>query len=287
MNDMDGRVRPPRAKRQDGRLAGGAVNRLLEGKTAVIYGGAGAIGSAVARRFAHEGAAVYLAGRTLAPLSGLAAELSALGGVARAAAVDALDGRAVERQVADVVERAGRIDVLFNAIGLEDVQGMPLLEMTFDQFVHPVTIAMRSHFHTARAAARWMVQQRSGVIMTVTAGPAREATANIGGFGVACEAIEALWRQLAAELGPYAVRVVGVRSAGSPDTPALRDVLALHAKTSGITPEDALAGAASGTLLGRLPMVDEVAQVASMLASDRASAVTGTFVDVTCGSRVD
>ena len=268
-------------------MVGGGAPGLLEHKTAAIYGGAGAIGSAVARAFSREGAQVVLAGRTREPLETVCEQISESGGVASTAMVDALDAEAVDRHIADVVQRAGRIDVLFNAIGLEDRQGAPLLDMTLDDVIHPVIVGLRTHFHTARAAGRWMVKQRSGVIMTVTAGPAREATANVGGFGVACEAIEALWRNLAAELGPHGVRVVCLRSAGSPDTPALRDVLAVHARMADMTFEDALAGAGRGTLLQRLPMVAEVAHVAAMMASDRASAMTGTFVNVTCGSRVD
>jgi len=64
---------------------------LLENKNAVIYGGGGSIGGAVARAFAREGAKVFLAGRTLATIDAVAEEISASGGVAETAQVDALD----------------------------------------------------------------------------------------------------------------------------------------------------------------------------------------------------
>ncbi len=175
---------------------------LLERKNAVIYGAGGAIGGAVARAFAREGARVFLAGRTHVPVAALAEEISAGGGLAQAAEVDALDEAAVEAHVAAVASQVPAIDVSFNALGMEDVQGSPLLDMTLDDFAKPVIKAARMQFLTARAVARRMVGTGAGVLLTITAPTSRHATANIGGFGVACSAVEGLWRTLAAELGP-------------------------------------------------------------------------------------
>jgi 3-oxoacyl-[acyl-carrier protein] reductase len=260
---------------------------LLENKNAIIYGGGGSVGGAVARTFAREGARVFLAGRTLSRVEVVAEEISAAGGTAEAARVDALDEQAVEEHAAAVAEKAGGIDVLFNAIGMEDVQGTPLLDMPPEDFARPVIVATRTQFLTARAVARRMVGQGSGVILTITAGPARKAVPNVGGFDAACAAIEGLWRTFAAELGPYGIRLVVVASAGSPDTPDVQEMLKLHAKAAGTSLEEYLADAGSDTLLGRLPTLAEVADVATLMASDRASAMTGTIVNVTCGSVVD
>jgi len=165
---------------------------------------------------------------------------------------------------------------------MEDIQGPPLTEMPFEDFFRPIAKAARSQFLTARAAARHMAARGSGVIMTVTAGPP-EAVANIGGFGPACEMIEGLWRGLAAELSPKGVRVISLRSAESPDSADFQTMLAQHAAAGA----DILRELGSSTLMGRLPSVAEVAEVAALMGSDRASALTGTFVDVTCGSRCD
>jgi 3-oxoacyl-[acyl-carrier protein] reductase len=192
---------------------------LLENKNAVIYGGGGAIGGAVARAFAREGARLFLAGRTLAKLEEVADEVSGAGGTAEAAQVDALDEQGVESHIGDVASRTDGLDVLFNAIGMEDIQGTPLLDMSFEDFAHPVAVGTRTQFLTARAAARHMVDRGSGVILTLTAEPT--PSRNIGGFGAACSAIEGLWRSFAKELGPHGIRVVVLRSAGSPDTPAV------------------------------------------------------------------
>lgn len=182
---------------------------LLEKKNAVIYGAGGAIGSAVAHAFARDGAKVFLAGRTLAPIREVASQIARDGGSAKAARVDALDEQAVEQHIGDVASKAGRIDILFNAIGMEDIQGTPLLDMSLDDFVHPVMTATTTQFITARAAARRMVAQRSGVIMSITAAPS--PARNVGGFRAACSAIEGLWRSLASELGPRRHVPPGIR----------------------------------------------------------------------------
>jgi 3-oxoacyl-[acyl-carrier protein] reductase len=260
---------------------------LLEHKNAVIYGGGGAIGGAVARSFAREGAHLFLAGRTLAKVEAVAEEITAAGGMAETAQVDVLDEQAVDKHIGKVAERARRIDILFNAIGMQDVQGKPLHEMSLEDFTRPITIATTTQFLTARAVARRMIRQGSGVIMSITAGPARRALPNVGGFDTACAAIEGLWRTFAAELGSYGIRLVVIGSAGSPDTPDVQETLELHARATGKSLEEVLADSGSGTLLGRLPRVAEVADVATLMASDRAGAMTGVIANVTCGYIVD
>src|SRR5215212_5628196 len=132
------------------------MEMLLENKNAVIYGGGGAVGGAVARAFAREGAKVHLAGRTR----------ESLDAVAETAQVDALDEQAVNSYVDAVAEKAGGIDISFNLISVEDVQGTPLAEMSLEDFERPVMTAVRTQFLTSRAAARHMIMQGSGVILT-------------------------------------------------------------------------------------------------------------------------
>jgi NAD(P)-dependent dehydrogenase (short-subunit alcohol dehydrogenase family) len=130
---------------------------LLENKTAVIYGGGGAIGSAVAQDFAREGARVFLAGRTLARLDAVAKEIAAGGGRAETAQVNALDERAVERHIEEVTRKTGGIDILFNGIGMEDIQGILLVEIPIADFVHPIVNAATAQFATARPwRGRWL-----------------------------------------------------------------------------------------------------------------------------------
>ena len=259
---------------------------LLEKKNAVIYGG-GAIGGAVARAFAREGARVFLASRSLAPLEAVAADISRAGGQVEIAQVDALDQPSVEKHLDELVNKAGRLDISFNAISIPHEQGLPLLELGVEDFAAPIAAAMRTQFVTTTAAARHMIENRSGVLLTITATPAREVIPNVGPFGTMGAAIEGMCRQLAGELGPLGIRVVCLRSAGSPDTPGMNEVYEAHGTQRGMTGEAFEAQLAQSTLLKRLPRLAEVANVAALMASDLASAMTGTVANVTCGEIVD
>jgi 3-oxoacyl-[acyl-carrier protein] reductase len=253
---------------------------LLKDKVAVIYGAGGAVGSAVARTFAREGARVFLSGRNFAPVEAVAKDITAAGGQAEAARVDALDEDAVEQNAASVARKTGRIDVVLNAIGFRAVQGVPLIDLGREDFSFPIATWTTTQFLTARAAARHMVQKRSGVILTLSASPARLAIASTGGFGVACAAIEGLSRTLAAELSPHGVRVVCLRPhrigdtlGPEPDFPMGKDEFRNFLE--------------SMTLLKRLPTLNDVANTAAFLASDNAAAMSGAVANLTCGMSVD
>jgi 3-oxoacyl-[acyl-carrier protein] reductase len=260
---------------------------LLEGKNAVIYGGGGRVGGAVARAFAREGARVFLAGRTLATLDAVAEEIAAAGGAAETAEVDALDEGAVDRHADVVAEQAGDIDVSFNAISYGDVHGPPLLEMPFEDFVRPITSAMRAQFFTARAAARHMVKQGTGVIMAITANTARKAIPNVGGTGVTFDAIESLCRQWATELGPLGIRVVWLQTTGLPEALADIDLFPAYGTGKEMTRDELVAWIQKETMLKRLTSLAEVGNAAAFAASDRASAMTAAAVNLTGGSVPD
>jgi 3-oxoacyl-[acyl-carrier protein] reductase len=261
---------------------------LLQNKTAVVYGASGAVGAAVAEAFAREGARVFLAGRTRARLQAVADRITAAGGQAEVATSDVLDGAAVSRHAQAVVDAAGRLDVAFNAVGVDSiVLGTPIVEMDADTFVQPITDMMRAQFNTARAVAGPMTAQQAGVILTVTSLHSKQAIPFFGAGGIIQAAIEGFCRQLAGELGPQGVRVVCVCSAGSPDAPSMQEVGKMLAATSGQSPEEMEAHATSPIPLRRFPMLAEVANVAALMASDHASAVTGAVANVTCGAVVD
>jgi 3-oxoacyl-[acyl-carrier protein] reductase len=244
---------------------------LLDDKTAIIYGGAGAIGSAAARAFAREGAHVFLASRTAAPLERLAQTIRADGGVADAATVDVLDAGTVEAHAAGIVAAHGRIDVCLNATSNDDVQGTPLLEMTRADFLQPVTKAVTAHFNIATAVGRHMAAAGAGVILVMAGG--REAISRLGGSHVAWSALAGLCRQLAAELGPANVRVNWLLSPGSPGTQL---------------PDDGRDDQPSSGLLRRYqPSYEEVANIAVFAASDWARTMTAAEINFTGGAIVD
>jgi 3-oxoacyl-[acyl-carrier protein] reductase len=257
---------------------------LLENKKAIIYGAGGGIGGAVGRAFAREGAKVFLAGRTLARVEAVAEEISAAGGIAEAAQVDALDEEAVDRYVDAVAERDGGIDISFNLISYEDVQGTPLAEMALEDFERPVVKAVRTQFLTSRAAARHMIRRGSGVILTFGGAggrdPIRDYTSGgfqvyLGGFQVALGAIDVLRRQLAVELGPHGIRVVTLHSGGVPET------------TREDWREAITQSFVETSMLKRVETLEDVGNVAAFAASDLARTMTATAINITCGREVD
>jgi NAD(P)-dependent dehydrogenase (short-subunit alcohol dehydrogenase family) len=261
---------------------------LLKDKVAVIYGAGGAVGGAVARAFAGEGAEVFLAGRHLEPIEAVAKDIASAGGSAQAEEVDALDEQAVDQHLESVTSQAGRLDISFNAIGIPNPKTRaPLVELDLEQFSRPIATSTRSYFLTARLAARRMVANRSGVIMTVTATLARTGTPMVGGAAPAMAAVEALTRDLSAELAPHGVRVVGLRPQGMPETSRIKESFGLYAKAAGMTWEQFQESLASRTHTRRLSTLAEMANVAAFVASDRASGMTGTIVNLSMGSLDD
>jgi NAD(P)-dependent dehydrogenase (short-subunit alcohol dehydrogenase family) len=258
---------------------------MLKDKVAVIYGAAGAIGSAVAHAFAAEGANVFLTGRHRAPVTLVAKDVASAGGSAEATEVDALDEQAVDKHLQSVIDKTGRIDISFNAVGIPNARilGVPLTELDVEPFSLPLTTYVTSYFLTARLAARHMISNQSGVIMTVTATHSRTGIPLVGGYGPAQAAKEALTRQLSAELAPQGVRVVGLRPYAMPETPTIKDAFQPRAKASGMSWEQWQEMLASTTHTRRLMTLQEMANMAVFMASDKASGMTGTTVNLTMG----
>jgi NAD(P)-dependent dehydrogenase (short-subunit alcohol dehydrogenase family) len=261
---------------------------MLKEKVAVIYGAGGAIGGAVARAFASEGADLFLTGRSLAPVEAVAEDVVSASGSAEAAEVDALDEQAVDDHLQSVIDKAGRVDISFNAIGLPNPKvRVPLVELDVEQFSVPIATYTRSYFLTARLAARRMLEKRAGVIMTVTATPSRTGVPFVGGGGPAMAAVEALTRGLSAELAPQGIRVVGLRPQGIPETGRIKESFEGYAKASGMSWEQFQESLASRTHARRLSTLAELGNVAAFMASDMASGMTGTTVNLSMGSLDD
>lgn len=252
----------------------------LKNKNAVIYGVSDSLGGAVARALAAAGATVFLTARRRANAVKVAEAITAAGGLAEADEVDALDEAAIRSHAEHVVSKAGTLDISFNLIGIDDTQGIPLVQMSLADFVRPVDIAMRSQFLTATTAGRIMSRQRSGVILSLTATPGGMGCPHVGGFGPACYAIEALSRNLAAELGPDGVRVVNIRSAGSPDSRPFRS----SADDGGDVVHEWIDKIKTDTMLKQLPAMEDIAHAAVFLASDLAGKITGVTLDITVGT---
>ncbi|QNE17393.1 SDR family oxidoreductase [Kribbella qitaiheensis] len=248
---------------------------LLEGKNAIVYGGGGAMAGAVARAFAREGATVHLVGRTLAKLEQVAADIEAAGGHASVAVVDAYDADAVNDHLASI---EGRVDLTFNGVSVREKQNIPVVELAVDDFVRPVEDAARTNFATATAVARRMIEQGGGgAILMLSSSAARESGIEMGGFSLACAAIECFTRTLAGEVGKHGIRVLALRPNFTPES-----------HPDWVNTEDgSLDHLTVGTALGRLPRLAEVAGAAVFAVSDTAGAMTGSVLNLSCGAVID
>lgn len=260
---------------------------LLNKKTAIVYGASGAVGAAVARAFAREGARVVLAARRKGELETVAADIHARGGTADVTLVDATDKQAVEAHLAQVAEKAGPVKVMFNAIDWGDTQGEPLGTMSFDKVLRPVQTGLTTWFYTGTAVAEHMARNGGGSIVGISANAGRQAFPNVGGFGIACAAVEQFLRQLAVENGPFGVRVNWVRSPGSPDSPGVHEVWSMAARDRGTTFDEIHQEFAKDTPLRRITPLAQIADAAVLLASDLAAAMTATVANATGGAQID
>lgn len=255
----------------------------LRDKRAVVFGGGGSIGAAVARELASEGAEVFLAGRTAANVELVAKEITRAGGRAHAHVVDALDPAAVSAYFESVV---GTVDIEFNATGpriSEYGNGKPAVALAVDEFLRPLNTVLASQFITAQAAARHMIEQGSGVIIFLTGSPARPHGPGTCGIGAAFGAVENLTRSLAIELGPARVWVVCLRTAANADSRTIQDTVDEIAALTNSTVEQAAAAVAQGTILPVSPHTTDTAKAATFLASDRSRMMTGTVLNSSAG----
>ncbi|MEV4580384.1 SDR family oxidoreductase [Nonomuraea jabiensis] len=258
---------------------------LLQNKNAVIYGGGGDLGAGVARTYAREGAQVFLAGRTREKLEAVARDIKDAGGNADVAVLDALDENAVQTHLEAVVAQAGGIDISFNLTTRGDRQGTPLVELPVADFIGPITTGATTNFITARAAARHMIRQGSGVILAIDSGSAHGSPL-MGATGPADALLDTFIRNLAVEIGPHGVRALGIWTSGVEDavSPAKLTAVNPALQVDEATFRGVLEHLSSVRALRRSPRVAQVAATAAFLASDYAAAITGTFVNVTSGT---
>ena len=265
-------------------------NPILKGKHAVVFGAGGSIGSAVAKEFAVEGAEVFLSGRTKSSVEALAKQIAANGGTAHAAAIDTLDDAVVNQYVDGIVKQAGKVDVILDFAGplaKEYGNGKLAVDLPVEEFIVPLVTMVRSRFITARAAARHMIRARTGVIILVTGSPARPHVPGATAIGAAFAAMENLAANLAFEVSPFGVRVVCLRTMANIDSRSIQDTVGMVASQLNIAKDQAMAQIAQQNFLKVPATVQDTANAAVLIASDRARMMTGTVVNATAGAALD
>src|SRR5215467_2158557 len=263
---------------------------VLNGKHAVVFGAAGTIGAAVASEFAAAGAEVFLSGRTKSKVEAVAKHITANGGRAHVAVVDTLNDAAVNQYISSVVNETRTIDIILDAAGplaKEYGNTKMAVDLPIEEFMVPLDTMVRSRFITARAAARQMIKQHAGVIILVTGSPARAHVPGATAIGAAFSAIENLTQNLAFEVSPFGVRVVCVRTLANVDSRSIQDTMDFLANQLHITTDQAMAQIAQSNFLKVPATVQDTANAAVLVASDRARMMTGTVLNATAGAALD
>jgi NAD(P)-dependent dehydrogenase (short-subunit alcohol dehydrogenase family) len=253
----------------------------LQGKTALVTGAAHGQGRAAALALAREGMNVGAidVGKPLAypgyalgtpqELESLAAEANALGVGCVTAVADVRDAAAVKRAVAAVVERFGRIDVLFNNAGI-CAYGLSH-ELTEEAWDAMLDVNLKGPWLVGREVIPVMIAQRSGVILNNSSVAGRRGMARLSHYTASKWGLTGLTKSWAIELAPYGIRVVSIHPTGV-NTPMNDGLAALEGKT----PREI--GEVSAANLLPVPWVEpeDVAQAVVFLASDKARFVTGS-----------
>lgn len=246
--------------------------KRLEGKICLITGAAQGIGLATALKFAREGATVVVCDVKQAGVDAAVAQCEALGAPVPGFVMDVTQREMVDAVVAQVKVRLGRIDVLVNNAGI--TQDARLQKMTLEQFDRVIDVNLRGVFHCAQAVTETMVAQGSGVILNASSvvglygnfGQTNYAASKFGVIG-----FTKTWSR---ELGPKGIRVNAV-APGFIATPILSTI-----------PEKVIAEMEHRVPLGRLGQPEEIANVYAFLASDEASYINGTVIEVSGGMSV-
>lgn len=263
---------------------------ILKDKVAVIFGAGGAIGSTVARHFAAEGAVLFLSGRNLSSVKIVGDEIRKTGYPCTESQVNAVKEEEVNQYMENVYQQAGRIDIVFNAIGSRmdgALQVMPSTETPLEVFLMYLNNMVLSQFLTARVAAKYMSRNKSGSVVLMSATPSRGVAPFLPGASTGHAAVDGLARCLATEWGMMGIRVNAVMSGGMQETPNIQEVLAGMARVAG-APVDALKQQViEKSILRRTTTLKETAQVITFLASDKASSITGAIINASCGEVLD
>jgi NAD(P)-dependent dehydrogenase (short-subunit alcohol dehydrogenase family) len=245
----------------------------FEGKNVIVTGAGQGIGSAIAKRFAREGADVMLVGRRPEALERVVREIEATGGRAWAHQVDVSDSTQVGEAVAAAMARWGRIDVLVNNAGI--AEEAPFLEIEEASWDRVLSTNLRGAFLIAQRVAQEQVASGGGSIVHIASIDASGGDGPYASYNASKAGLLGLNRTMAMELAPYGIRVNCV-SPGFTHT---------EMTESAVAPElmDYLVNRFDRVPMQRLVKPEEIAAACAFLASDDASAITGIDLTVDCG----
>jgi NAD(P)-dependent dehydrogenase (short-subunit alcohol dehydrogenase family) len=248
----------------------------LQGHVALITGAGSGIGEAIARRYAEEGATVYVTGHRSDNIARVAASIRANGGQAFDRVLDVSDSTVVAETVQAIVAESGKLDILVaNAAlaGMSAYLGF-LTDVTDEQWNRIIGVNLSGLFFCAREAARVMIPRKRGCIITIGSVNGFAPETDVSAYAASKGGAHVLTKSLARDLGPHGIRVNGIAPGGT-DTPKMLEAIA----ELGLTQEQLV----GGLPIGRRAEPSEIASVAVFLASDDASYVHGHMLVVDGG----
>ena len=255
----------------------------LDGKVAIVTGGARGIGRAIALRLAEDGAAVAVADLNEAGAAAVATEITGAGGKALAARVDVTDAQSTQELVVRTARELGRVDVMVANAGI--IQVKPFLDLTVDDWEGTFAVNVRGVFLSMQAAARQLIQQGEGGRLLATASiAAKMGSPYQAHYQASKSAVVGLVRSAAWELGKYGI-TVNAYCPGVVDTDMWRYIDTERGKLQGREPGELLKEMAGRNPLGRVEVPEDVAPLVSFLASEESRFITGQAINV-CGGMV-
>jgi meso-butanediol dehydrogenase/(S,S)-butanediol dehydrogenase/diacetyl reductase len=248
----------------------------LQGKIAIVTGAGTGIGAAIAQRFATDGATVCVTGRKLEQIEAVAAGITSEGGDAFARVLDVRSSEHYETVFDELMERYGHIDIVVANAARAGTQAYigPLISVSDEEWNDIIAINLTGVFYAARAAAKRMIPQESGSIITIGSVNSFRPEGDVPAYAASKGGVLLLTRSLARDLAPYGIRVNGI-APGATGTENILEAI----RRRGLTNEQI----SQRIPLGRQAAPDEIASVAAFLASDDASYVTGEMIVVDGG----
>ena len=247
-------------------------DQRLKDRVAIVAGGGRGLGKATSLRYAREGAVVVVADLDKEPADGVVREIQSNGGRASAVVMDVTKRDDVENVVSSTVSEHGRLDVMITFAGVA-LFG-PAMECTDEMWQRHLDVNLTGTFLCAQIAARQMIQQKSGRIITVSSIMGQRSGDRRMAYGTTKGAVIALTKHMSGEIAPHGVTINSIAPG-----PVMTKMW-LEANTDVEASESTYL---RGIPMGRFGQPEDVANAAFFLASDDCSWITGHVLNVDGG----